>query len=388
MIYLKIGLIVDRLDYGVHGIGNYVYNLTKKLIEIDHENEYVLIHVRKQTLNDPYHDVFNTNSEIVIEAPNIVPTNFKNMISKFIYLPKILNNIEFDIIHEMSQFKPLPYIPSLKVITIYDLITWPIKGNEFFFELSVPERVYKYIDRYLLEKILKNKVHIITISNKTKEDLIKCLGINNEKISVAYPGVDEIFKPLDSVAYVSNNYGLNYPYILYVGTLGPRKNVKSIIYSFHKIKQNGLPHKLVLVSTKKGFHYESLVMFIKKLNLEKEVIFTGFIPLCDIPKIYSAADLFVFPSFYEGFGLPPLEAMACGCPVITSNVTSLPEVVGDAGILIDPFDIDSLTKAMYKVLINEDIKRNMIKKGLERAKMFNWERTAKETIQVYEQFNN
>lgn len=120
-------------------------------------------------------------------------------------------------------------------------------------------------------------------------------------------------------------------------------------------------------------------------NLQNDVIFTGYISDGDLPALYNAADLFVYPSLYEGFGLPPLEAMACGCPVITSNTSSLHEVVGDAGIMVDPYDVDRLADAMHKVLSNDGLREDMIKKGLERAEMFSWEKTARETLKVYEE---
>lgn len=385
---MKIGLIVDRLDYGVHGSGNYVYNITRKLLEIDRENEYVLIHVKKQGLQEPYHDVFNKSEELMIEAPMIVPDKLKKTVSKFIYLPKAIRNENFDLVHEMSQLKPLPYIPSLKVITVHDLIAWSLKGKEFFKELSVSEKFYKNIENRMLKNILKNPIHVIAISNKTKEDITEYFGINPDRMSVIHHGIDEIFRPLNSVEDITNNYGINDPFILYVGNLEPRKNVDGIIASFYKLKKRGVAHKLVIVPATKGHYYDKILRMLKELKLEKEVIFTGFISPNDLPRMYNAADLFVFPSFYEGFGLPPLEAMACGCPVITSNTSSLPEVVGDAGIMVDPYDIDGLAKAMHEVLSNNKFRNNMIKKGLERAKMFSWERCARETLCVYEKVYN
>lgn len=382
---MKIGLIVDRLDYGVHGIGNYVYNLTKKLLEIDNENEYVLIHVKKQGLQDPYHDVFDKAEELVIESPMIIPRELRKVVSKFIHLPKVIKNENFDIVHEMSQFKPLPYIPSLKVITVHDLISWSLKGKKFLKELSASGKFYKYIENRMLKKMLENPIHIIAISNKTKGDIIEYFGINPDRISVIHYGIDEIFRPLNSVEDITNNYGINNPFILYVGNLEPRKNVGGIITSFYKLKKMGILHKLVIVSATKGYYYDKILRMINKLNLEKEVTFAGFIPPKDLPRMYNAADLFVFPSFYEGFGLPPLEAMACGCPVITSNTSSLPEVVGDAGIMVNPYDVDGLANAMYEVLCNDGLKEDMTKKGLNRTKMFSWERAAKETIKVYEE---
>ncbi|MEA3458002.1 MAG: glycosyltransferase family 1 protein, partial [Candidatus Thermoplasmatota archaeon] len=135
----------------------------------------------------------------------------------------------------------------------------------------------------------------------------------------------------------------------------------------------------------KGRKYKEIFETINKLNLQNDVVFTGYVSDEDLPALYNAADLFVYPSIYEGFGLPPLEAMACGTPVITSNTSSLPEVVGDAGIMVDPPDVDRLADAMHEVLTNEGLRANMIKKGLGRAEMFSWEKCARETLEVYEE---
>jgi glycosyltransferase involved in cell wall biosynthesis len=142
-------------------------------------------------------------------------------------------------------------------------------------------------------------------------------------------------------------------------------------------------YKLVIVGGK-GWKYDDIFRNIEALNLQEDVIFTGYVPKEDLVKFYNLADLFVYPSLYEGFGLPPLEAMACGCPVITSNTSSLPEVVGDAGIMVNPYDVNELVKVMYEVLTNEGLKKELSKKGLERAKLFDWKKTAEETWKAYE----
>lgn len=141
----------------------------------------------------------------------------------------------------------------------------------------------------------------------------------------------------------------------------------------------------MLIVGKKGWKYKSIFETVDILNLQKDVIFSDYVPDEYLTLLYNAADLFVYPSLYEGFGLPPLEAMACGTPVITSNTSSLPEVVGDAGVMIDPYDVDGLAKAMFEVLTNEGLREDMRKKGLKRAKLFSWEKTAKETLKIYEE---
>ena len=179
-------------------------------------------------------------------------------------------------------------------------------------------------------------------------------------------------------------YSITGSFILFVGNISPRKNILALLQAFNKLKKRGIKHKLVIAG-KKDQRYEQVLKTLNELNLGGEVIFTGYVPEEDLPKLYNAADLFVYPSLYEGFGLPILEAMACGTPVVASNVSSLPEVAGDAGLLVNPQDVDALTNAMYKVLTDDKLKESLIDKGLERAKFFSWEKTARETLEVYKE---
>lgn len=237
--------------------------------------------------------------------------------------------------------------------------------------------------------LIKNRADaIIAISNHTKMDCIKYLGIPEEKIRVIYEAADEIFKPEkikeEMKNHLKDKYGIEFPFILSVGTLEKRKNLPNVLKAFYRLKKTGNHHKLVIVG-KIGWKYNKIFSTMEELDLKKDVIFTGYVPDEDLVKIYNAADLFVFPSIYEGFGLPPLEAMACGCPVITSNTSSLPEVVGDAGVTVDPYDDKALADEMHRILSNDGFKTELSKKSLERAELFSWRQTAKETWNVYEE---
>jgi glycosyltransferase involved in cell wall biosynthesis len=292
-------------------------------------------------------------------------------------LPLKLRKYKFDIVHDLSQIGPFLFnLPFKRISTIHDLSA--ILFPETFDVFSV------LLQKYVLPMTLKNVDVVITISENTKKDIVKYLKYPKEKIKRIYLGVDERFKPLEKTDNVLNKYNIISPYILYVGTLQPRKNITLFIKAFYKLKRNGIEHKLV-VAGGKGWKYKEIYKTINKLKLQKEVIFTGYVEDDDLPYLYNAADLFIYPSLYEGFGLPLLEAMACGCPVITSNTSSLPEVVGDAGIMIDPYNVDALVGAMREVLSNDNLRENMIKRGLERAKMFSWEKTARETLKVYKE---
>lgn len=256
-----------------------------------------------------------------------------------------------------------------------------------FSETFTPITLLRY--KFLFPRTLKTADRIIAVSNSTKRDLINYFNIPEEKIKVILEAADEKFKLLnkEEINEVKQKYNLNFPFILYVGTLEARKNIPTLIKAFYKIKKKNIEHKLVIAG-KKGWKYKEIFETIDKLDLQNDVVFTGYVSDEDLPALYNAADLFVYPSIYEGFGLPPLEAMACGTPVITSNTSSLPEVVGDAGIMVDPCDVDGLTQTMCDVLTNDGLREDMIKKGLERAKMFTWEKCARETLKVYEEVYN
>jgi glycosyltransferase involved in cell wall biosynthesis len=228
---------------------------------------------------------------------------------------------------------------------------------------------------------------IITVSQNTKDDLVEMFNYNPNKIKVIYNGVDSSYKLIDNkklISEINNKYNTGENFLLYVGNIKPHKNIPVLLKALSNIdKQN----KLVIVG-KRDKAYDEIFDIIDQNNLKDRIIFTGFVPDEDLILLYNAAALFVYPSLYEGFGLPPLEAMACGTPVITSNVSSLPEVVGDAAITVDPHNIKELSKKINKILSNKDLQNKMIQRGIERAKQFTWDKTARETIKVYEDVLN
>ena len=374
---MKVGIIADRLNRPRTGIGNYIYNLIKEFAKTNENRGKVYL------INYEKTNIFPNLNEIIVENP------LKNITKKsyyfwHLYLQFKLNkeNFKFDIIHSPENaalFIKLKH--QKKIITVYDITPY------LFPESFTPITLLRY--KLLFPKTLKTADKIITDSNSTKRDLINYFNVPAEKIKVILLAADEKFKPLnhEEVNEVKQRYKLEFSFILYVGTLEQRKNIPTLIKAFYKLKKDETKQKLVIAGGK-GWKYKEIFETIDKLNLQKDVIFTGYVLDEDLPALYNAADLFVYPSLYEGFGLPPLEAMACGTPVITSNTSSLPEVVGDAGIMVDPYDVDGLADAMYKVLGNDGLREDMIKRGLERAKIFSWEKAAKETMKVYEEVYN
>lgn len=299
-------------------------------------------------------------------------------------------------------FSPTHYIPRFS----------PIKTIATIFDLSFlhfPESFLKK-DLWQLTNWTKfsaeNTDHIITISNSSKEDIISSYGIDKNKISVAYAGYDsEKFKVLASrsgqsaklkvekmnkvLLRIKRKYKTGDDYIIYIGTLQPRKNLIRLIEAFARIEGD---LKLVIVGKttgegKQGWKFQEILETPKKLGVEERVKFLGFVPTEDLPYLLSGSLTFTLPSLWEGFGIPVLEAMACGIPVIVSNVSSLPEVVGDAGLLVDPYSIDQIEQAIRTIVSDKKLGEKYSKAGIEQAKKFSWEKMTRTVIKVFEKVN-
>jgi len=272
----------------------------------------------------------------------------------------------------------MPYI-----ITVHDLIRY-FDLKKYGIYIHHPN----FRDRFYLNcdyKGIKKAARIIAISEATKRDLIHHLGIPDNRISVVYPGIDHVtFRP----SFVASNF--EYPYILFVGSEHPRKNLLTLLKAFSRLKGRSSFGNLKLVKVGKAggreadFRKQSMEV-IESLNLDKEVVFTGVVSGVDLRVYYSNAECLVFPSIYEGFGFPPLEAMACGCPVITSDSSSLPEVVGEAAIKISSRDVEGLATALEKILTKRQLREELITKGVKQAAKFSWEQTAEKTLRIYEE---
>ena len=375
---MKIGIMTSSMDWeifgGQTGPGNYIYNLCKAMLKVKEDEEIYFIHYRKSS-----NELYKEGNEII--AP-ILPLRTELFLRKF----------DFDIVHlhGAPHIDPKPpyrrpfwlHRKKSKIVTTMhaiEALVLSLEGSEFG-EIRFPR-----LKRYILEKLFSKVDAVITISNHSKKDLMEYLKIPEEKIKVIYHGIDKIFRPIDGANHAIRRYGIDSPFILHVSNYAPRKNPETLIKAFHKLKKEKMVnHKLVIAGRR--WERSGIYDFVKKLDLQNDVIFTGNVPREDLVSFYNAADMFVYPTIYEGFGLPPLEAMACGCPVISSNVTSMPEVVGDAALLLgDPLDSQDLAEKMYSVLIDEDLRNKLREKGLKRAKIFSWEKCARETLEVYHQ---
>lgn len=285
-----------------------------------------------------------------------------------------------DITHFMSYYVP-PGVKGKVITMVYDMVykVYP----------ETVKRKTLYMLNLNMENACRRADVIITVSNFSKSEIMKYLGVPSEKIVVMPCGVDfKKFNPnysIDIVAETKNKYGIKEDYFLYLGTLEPRKNIERLIeaYSLLKKRMSGAP-KLV-ISGKKGWLYDTIFEKVNLLDIGDDIIFTDYVDENDVPILLKGATAFVFPSLYEGFGLPPLEAMACGTPVIVSDTASLPEIVGDAALLVDPYSVESISKAMECLFLDTGLHSKLKDKGLERAAAFTWERSVDIIADVYEQ---
>jgi glycosyltransferase involved in cell wall biosynthesis len=228
---------------------------------------------------------------------------------------------------------------------------------------------------------------IVTVSEQTRQDLISDYGVASDRVYRVYNGVASRFCPGDSKETarerVSQTYGLDTPYIFFLGTLEPRKNAEGLIQAFHRLYQEGLTDLTLVLAGGKGWLYDTIFETVATLDIEDRVRFLDHVPDEDLPDLYRAAQVFAWPSFYEGFGLPVLEAMACGTPVVTSNTSSLPEVTGDAALLVDPHRPDEIASAIGSLFEDQALLEDLQLRGLRQAAQFSWHRCAKQTLDVY-----
>jgi len=387
---MEIDFIIGPKTDKIFGMSRYQNEIYKRITGVDFNvieyNSLTRLFERKYKSVFPYKNNNSSNpssdgkiiKHIIFNRTIRTGKNISDNIDRYIYSNLIKREIKKDNVKHIT-FQELAYLlNSLKldktVITCYDLIPWAYENNRSsFWKNNI--------------KGLKKADEIITISEFSKSEIIKYVGYPEDKIEIIYPAVDHdnYYRTKDKSILNKLKISDSCKVVLYVGSEEPRQNVDLLIKAFSKLKKKLGEVKLIKIGNP-HLHgaREKLLELIESLNLQKDVIFIDYVPEEELPKWYNAADLLVYPCAYAGFGMPPLEAMACGIPVITSNFTALPEVVGEAGIMVDPANIGDLSREMHEMLTSDGLREDMVKKGLKRAKLFDWDESAKKTVKVYD----
>jgi glycosyltransferase involved in cell wall biosynthesis len=371
---MKIAIDIRTVSSRRSGVGNYVLNLVQNLREVDRDSTYYFLGMKK---NFPLLgvDLIPPKKLVTFVSPENHPLSD---IWEHFLLPLRLAKEKVDVFHG-----PASLIPFVKkgygiCVTIHDLVA-------FLFPRTIPRRYGVYM-RFLLRQAVKKADRIIAVSHHTQQDLVSILKVPPEKIAVIHEAPASIFRPLDRLTVqrrLKERYGLEGKYIYHVGNIEPRKNLIHLLEAFILVcREVDEPYRLV-VSGQKGWLVGSLRRYYKAYPLRERIFFTGYVPEEDLPYLMNGAELFVFPSLYEGFGLPVLEAMSCGTPVITSNCSSLPEIVGTAAVLTDPADVRGLADRIIEVLSRPEERERLRQAGREQAARFTWTETARKTFEVY-----
>ncbi|MCB1734798.1 MAG: glycosyltransferase family 4 protein [Gammaproteobacteria bacterium] len=373
---MRIGISAFAGDGGKSGISQYMINIFKRLPAQAPDDDFVLFMTHADraffTIDDPRVQV--------VSYPDWMGHPIVSILWHLLWLPFALMRAGCEVCWMPAGNRRLAWwygVPSVSTIHDMSQLHVPAKYDAF--------RMF-YIMR-VLPMMMRRLTRVLSISISTERDLIDYCRVDPARIRVVYNGADlNRFSPRDreqAKAHVSAASPIPHDYLLYISRLEhPGKNHVGLIEAFAKLKANSaLPHKLVLVGSRWN-GAEAIDAAVRQHGLEDDVIFPGFLPNEVLPDLMSGADLFVFPSLFEGFGIPPLEAMTAGTPVVASNRSSIPEVVGDAGILVDPTDTSAMAEAMQRVLTEPDLAEDLVRKGLEQAKRFSWEDATRGVIEL------
>lgn len=373
---MKIAIDIRRI--GDFGVGTYIRNVLRALGRLDHQNTYILIGPQEKFRDvDPLPPNFEG---VALTAPEA-------SLAGYLGFRRILRHERCQLVHIphlswIPQALPCPY-----VITVHDVL-------EHMSALRNHSGVRRAAHFHLTRRVLQRAARIFAVSNFTKKDVEALFRIPPEKIEVVYNAIDERFRLGHATdadrQFIAERYQVNYPFILYAGRISPHKNVGRIIEAFSALKtelekEAKFPDlKLIIIGDELSRQPE-LRRTVIRSAVQNDVRFLGFVPIEVLRIFYDTAKVFVFPSLYEGFGLPPLEAMSHGTPVITSNTTSLPEVVGNAAVLVNPENLFEIMRALHRVLIDQALRDKLKQRGYEQAARFSWEASARRVLQVYEE---
>jgi len=370
---MRIAIDTTALPPNPVGAGKYIIELVREFSRLEREFELVIFaqeHGRK-LIDSP-----NLDGLEWIMLPDRSPA--KRLLWEQTTFPRSLRQAKIDLLHSPHYTRPV-FLPCKSIVSFHDLT--------FFLYPELHTRSKRIFFPMMMRYSARAADLLIASSQSTRQDAIRILHIPPEKIVTVPLGVAPDFRPVhdpEQLQAIREKYHLPEDFILYVGLVEPRKNLPMLIRAYARLLHDGPPRPLVIVG-RMGWMYSEVLEQIESLGLKEQVHFTGYVPLEDLPMVYNLAQVFVYPSTYEGFGFPPLEALACGTPVITTRVSSIPEHVGEAGILIPPQDEDALVEALRLTLLHPELRQELSERGPIQAAKFTWRRTAQETLRLYQQ---
>ena len=372
---MRIAFDIRRINE--FGVGTYTRNIIRALAQLDHENKYFLL----------------GPSEKVAEIGKL-PENFKavplpaaDTFRGYMQCRTVLRRLGCDLVHVPHLFWLPRRLPCRYVVTVHDML-------EYMYRAHGASNIRRSLHFDLTRMVLKHASRIFAVSHFTKVEVEKLFGINPNKIEVVYNAIDQRFLSGHATdadrQFLAERYQVTYPFLLYAGRISPHKNIVRIIEAFSALKAELLKQelyhdlKLIIIGDELSKHPD-LRRTVVRGGVQNDVRFMGFVPIEVLRIFYDAAKVFVFPSLYEGFGLPPLEAMAHGTPVLTSNTSSIPEVVGNAAVLVNPENVFEMMRALQRVLVDQALREKMRLRGYEQVKKFSWNRSAAEVLAGYEE---
>lgn len=370
---MRIGIDARMYSAEFTGIGRYVYELIRFLAELDKKNEYVIF------MNRPEYDSFTPPNKRFSKV--LVNAKHYTVKEQFRYL-RLLKKAKLDLMHFTHFNAPILY-KKPSVVTIHDLTL------SFYPGKKMNSAFYRAAYNLVLKSAVRHSKKVIAVSENTKQDLIEVVETPSSKIEVIYEGVCEHFGPRankEQVEHVKRKYGISKEFLLYTGVWRGHKNLVNLVKSFALLREGPEGFDLSLVITgEEDPYYPEVKRTVSELGLEHHVIYTGMVPEAELVALYQAAKIYVFPSLYEGFGLPPLEAMRCGTPVVASKTSCIPEICGEQNALFfDPYDPEDIANSVRKVLLDPTLQAELHECGLKHSLKFSWEKMAKETLEVYE----
>lgn len=372
---MQIAIDLSPVVHHKAGLGRYARMLTEHLIAQDQANTYIAFTHGKfvdDTLSPALRALPRANVPL-----DVRPWRMLVWLAHVVRAPLDRVMPRADIFHATEHLLP-PLKNARTVFTLHDLIF------QFFPEYHLP--LNRWFLRNAMPHFLRRADAIIAVSECTKRDAMRLYNVPAEKITVIYEAAAPALRPetdANRIAEARARYAHNQPFILFVGVIEPRKNIGALVDALRILRARGFAHRL-LIAGRKGWLYQPTFDHVRQTGMDNAVTFLDFVPDDDVRALFAACDAFVFPSLYEGFGLPPLEAMAAGAPVICANVASLPEVVGDAALLVNPRDVREIANAIERVITDRALRDELRARGFARAAQFSWERAARETRQVYE----